>query len=64
MEAGVPEEGTPKHTDITDACINHILVGPIVRDYGNYGIMHEFITLRTFCKLKNMGQFLRKLPHG
>ena len=44
VEAGVLEEGTPKHTGITDARIHHILVGvcaPKVRTQGITEIMES-----------------------
>ena len=60
MEAGVLEEGTPKHTDITDACIHHILVlgvcAPIVRKQGITEIMESCVYnyMYPYCKLKNI----------
>ena len=59
MEAGVLEEGTPKHTDITDAHIHHILVlgvcAPIVRKQGITEIMESCVYnyMYPYCKLKN-----------
>ena len=60
MEAGVLEEGTPKHTDITDARIHHILVlevcAPIVRKQGITEIMESCVYnyMYPYCKLKNI----------